>query len=217
METGIAVPGVDALKTAVPDVVSTAQTLEVKDDASNQKAADFCNTIRVMRKLVKDTFQAAYDSTKKAHEDVKTLRNSFDNPLAIAEEGLRGRIGIYTKQENERRAKEAEAIRVAQEKELKKLEKKAEKTGVPFVPPMPAPVLPQKVQVSGMTTRTNYKAKVTDFMALVKAVAAGKVQPEALQANDSALDKLAKIQGKEGPMFPGVAVYGEIVTIGRRL
>lgn len=217
METAIVVPGVDALKTQVPDIVSTARALEVRDDRTNQQAADFINTIRAMRKQVKETFSASVDDAKKAYDSIRALRDSFDTPLAEAETYLRGNMGTYIAQENAKRAKEEAELRAAQEKELKKMEKKAEKTGTPFVPPPPAPVLPQKVQATGMSYRTNYKARVTDFMALVKAVAAGKVQPEVLKVNESTLDKLAKIQGKAGPMMPGVEAYGETVTIGRRL
>lgn len=216
-ETGIAVPGVEELKANVPSLVETARALIVKDDKTNQQAADFINTIRAARKQVKDTFAASVEQAKVAYDTIRKLRDSFDTPLGEVEQALRGRMGAYIAAENTRRAAEAEAIRKAQEKELKRLEKKAEKTGTPFVPPPPAPVMPAKVQVSGMSSRTNYKARVTDFMALVKAVAAGKVQMEVLQANESALNALAKIQAKTGPLLPGVEAYGETVTIGRRL
>lgn len=216
-ETGIAVPGVDELKANVPSLVETARALVVKDDKTNQQAADYINTIRTMRKQVKETFAASVEQAKVAYDTIRKLRDSFDTPLGETELALRNRMSSYISAENARREAEAEAIRKAQEKEIKKLEKKAEKTGTAFVPPPPAPVMPAKVQVAGMGSRTNYKARVVDMMALVKAVAAGKEKLELLLPNESALNALAKIQAKTGPLMAGVEVYGETVTIGRRL
>lgn len=65
-------------------------------------------------------------------------------------------------------------------------------------------------KVTGLTSRKNYKAKVTDLMVLVKAVAEGKAPLAYVLANDSVLDKMAKAL-KQQMNIPGVELVEESI------
>ncbi len=74
-----------------------------------------------------------------------------------------------------------------------------------------APVVQVDVpKVAGLTSRKNYKAKVTDLMALVKAVAEGKAPLAYVLPNESVLDKMAKAL-KQQMSIPGVELIEESI------
>lgn len=62
--------------------------------------------------------------------------------------------------------------------------------------------------------REDVKAKVTDIIALAKAVIAGDVPPEALLANEKFIGEKAKALG-ENLGYPGVDVYRDKVIINK--
>ena len=121
---------------------------------------------------------------------------------------------VKQRQEREaaERAAREEAERVAREEQLARaieLEASGEleqATAVLEEPLAPMPVVVQAaapVHVAGKVSKTVYGAKVTDLMALVKAVAEGKAPIQALLADQSFLNKQATAF-KEGFSYPGV-------------
>lgn len=83
-----------------------------------------------------------------------------------------------------------------------------------------APVLPLSSpieHVKGPSVRANWTFRVTDKMALIKAVAAGQVSPEALETNDTYLRARAKAD-KDTVRIPGVQFFdaGSVVASRRR-
>jgi hypothetical protein len=110
------------------------------------------------------------------------------------------------REEDERRLDaEQEAARMRQEAD--DLQREAEDVVAEAVE-APKPV--------GFSSRKAWKAEVTDFMKLVKAVAEGKAPLNTLVANDSGLNKLAEAWGGQNPP-PGVRfVSREISTTRQR-
>ena len=59
-------------------------------------------------------------------------------------------------------------------------------------------------RIDGLAGRTTYTAEVTDFMVLVRAVAAGQAPTECLRADDKFLAAQARAFRKTGVLYPGV-------------
>lgn len=126
----------------------------------------------------------------------------------------------------EARRLEEEALRAASRDEAQELAAQAEETKAAAeqlnleaatvqapVIPITSPVLATPTKNS---TRENWTCEVTDKMALIKAVAAGKVSHEALEPNMVYLRARAKAD-KQTLMVPGVRVYDAgSVAAGRR-
>ena len=80
---------------------------------------------------------------------------------------------------------------------------------------MPMPVVPMAPRAAGVSTRTVWKAKVTDKSAFIRA-AAGRPEIEALlSVNESALGQFAKATAGKAPLA-GVTFYEEPVVAVRR-
>ena len=69
-------------------------------------------------------------------------------------------------------------------------------------------------KVSGISTSTNWKAEVTDMLALVKFVAANPHMIDLLQVNTTTLNQHAKAT-KDNTKIDGVRVYSEQVLASR--
>ena len=83
------------------------------------------------------------------------------------------------------------------------------------VVPMSMPVVPMAPRAAGVSTRTVWKAKVTDKSAFIRA-AAGRPEIEALlSVNESALGKFAQATAGKAPLA-GVTFYEEPVVAVRR-
>jgi hypothetical protein len=75
-----------------------------------------------------------------------------------------------------------------------------------------ASAVPEKL--AGISTSTNFKAEVTDLMALVKAVAEGKASIELLEPNTKVINQRAKALKLEF-VVPGIRVYADQVISAR--
>jgi hypothetical protein len=67
----------------------------------------------------------------------------------------------------------------------------------------------------GISNRVTYRAEVTDIRMLCRAVADGKVSPLLVEANQSALNKLASAE-RETLNIPGVRVIRDTGITTRR-
>jgi len=90
----------------------------------------------------------------------------------------------------------------------------------PSPSPAPAPVPagpppPATPTSSAISTRANWKARVTDLGALVAAVAEERVHLNAVEANETFLNFKARECRKEGEMYPGVDCYNDEVNARR--
>jgi len=101
-------------------------------------------------------------------------------------------------EEEERRRLEA-----AQEAEAARLrEAEAKRLAAATMPSAPV-VHVDRPKVTGLSSRENWSAEVTDKMALVKAIAAGEAPLDLVQINTSVLNRLAKAL-KSALNYPGV-------------
>lgn len=74
---------------------------------------------------------------------------------------------------------------------------------------VPTPVIASSTPVvAGISTRKTYSAKVTDKMAMIKAIAAGQAPDNIVEANMTVLNALARSM-KEGFSYPGVELVSE--------
>ena len=73
---------------------------------------------------------------------------------------------------------------------------------------------PAAPKVSGLSFRETYKAEVTDMRALVQAVASGAQPITLLQANQTALDGMARAL-KEALAIPGVRLVKDRIAASR--
>lgn len=161
-----------------------ADSIAVNSEESLGFAGDFLRTIKALHKKIKKVFDPSRKSTYAAYKDVLKLEKSQLQPLEQAEKVIKDKMGTYQDESEARRLK-LEA----------KNQKKAEKTGLPYVPP-PAPA-----KLEGIQTRLIWKYELVDI---------SKVPREYLMLNQ------IKVQGaitsmKGATNIPGVRVYEEKV------
>jgi hypothetical protein len=79
---------------------------------------------------------------------------------------------------------------------------------------VPPPVQPTYQKASGVSTRENWKAKVTDIKKLCGAIAKGTVPITYVLPNESVLNARAKAD-RQTLNIPGVQAYNEPIISGR--
>lgn len=173
--------------------------------------------------------QTAVKETETFFKGVKSQIDDIKKPVLQAEKDDIGPYntekarlgGLLTTYQAEERRKREEAERVAREAAQKAAEEEAIQRALDLAaagegeaanaaleePVVAAPVvIPVSApKPTGSVARKNYKAEVTDFKALVKAVAEGKVPILALQPNEVFIGQQARSMGEafEG-FYPGV-------------
>lgn len=184
-------------------VLKVAERMEIASPADYRWAAD---ELRQVKTKMKELDSDRRKITSKLDAAKKSIMDLFREPLqflADAETVIKRKM-LAWQQEEERKRREAEALaRENQRKEQERLQaqaKKAEQRGKveqaealrqqADATPAIAPPAPQKV--AGLSAREDWEAEVVDKMALVKAVAAGKVPIEALDVNMPLLNKMAR-------------------------
>ena len=173
----------------------------------------------------------AADDQRRAEEEQRRKAQEAENARLRAERDAaeaKARGDREAREKAEKAAKEAQAQAAAAEKAARDAASKAttletraattEQRGAEradMLNQQAASVVAPVVQVNvptvkGLSSRKNYKAKVTDLMTLVKAVAEGKAPLAYLLANESVLDKMAKAL-KEQMNIPGVELVEESI------
>jgi hypothetical protein len=176
------------LETRNTSLTERVLSLVVSDDKINNEATTLLKSVKEMRTRIEDTFRPAVSDAKKAYDSARGLRDTFLKPVESAEAALRGKISAYVQAENARLEAIAAAEAKKRESEIRKAERKAEKTGQPIVlPTAPAAVA---VKVAG-TYMERWTAQVVDLKALCKAVANGTAPTEAIMPNMTFLNRQA--------------------------
>lgn len=173
-----------------------------------KRIADLERKVEAERKKMKEPVLAAG----------KAIDAFFSKPLeALADAKSMHKRAILTYQTEQERIRREEEARVqkAQREEQERLAREAEeaeKAGdqvtanaiIEQAAAMPAAIVPATVlpSVRGVTTRTTWTAELVDKMALIKAVADGKVPPVALEVNMTFLRQQA-VSLKEAFSIPG--------------
>ncbi len=218
---------VTTLALSVPDQAKAIAVIKTPGDYI--KAGEILITIKEIRKKIEATFKPIKQKMDAAKKEVLDQEKTADAPLKEAEDYIKPLIRAYDdeqeriRREEERRLQEEARKREEEERLAAALaaEEEGDKEAAQaiieeevYVPPV---VIPKATpQVQGVSFRENWKHQVIDLMALVKAVAAGQVPINALNANDVFLGQQAR--SLKGAMkYPGVKVYSEkVVAAGRR-
>lgn len=203
-------------------VALAAKVLVITDAESKETAVGYGRLLQASEKELATLFTTT-----------KQLIDQIKKPVLEAEKADLGQIkaakdalgAIVQKYNVEQERLHREAVRKAQEEARKAAEEQrlaeaihaeaiGEKDEAEAIlnekPMMAAPVIVQKsnVKVAGEVAKQTYSAQVTDFAALVRAVAAGVVPIQALKADEPWLNSQARAF-KDGLAYPGVKVIAK--------
>lgn len=200
--------------------LTVAKGFKITSTEGYLKSAEMLKGIKALMKKLDDVFDPHIKRAFEAHRALVGEKKVHQTPLVEAE-GIVKRAVLSYQLEEERKRREIEAR--AQEEARKQQERleeraaKAEASGkvekaaalqqaaASIVAPIIAPSMPK---VAGLSTRVTYKAVVVDKLELVKAVAAGTVPLNALDANMPFLNNQARVM-KDTLAYPGVKVEQE--------
>ena len=204
---------------AVPD---QAQALTVTDAVSYTAATDLLLSVKALLKEVDETFNPIINKAYQTHREALAQQKRHKDPLLKAEAILKPRIAQYLyEQEQARLALERKAKDDAQLQEAVDAESRGDQAGAEAAMNGQGIVnvsVPSSVpKTAGISTRELWSAEVTDFLALVNAVAAGQVPLACLLPNQAALNQQARAL-KQSMTYPGVkAIRTTTVAAGSRL
>lgn len=199
----------------IPEL-AIAGEIVVKDAATYQMAGETWKSLTALEKKIKAYWEEDVSSALKLHRSLVAKRDAMLVPVGERKNALRLDMKTFEdEQERIRRAAQAkaeeEARKAAEEAALAQavsLESNGHKAAAEAL--MAAPVVAPAVFVPkttptgfGNATRRTWGAEVTDLMALVKAVAAGTVPIQALEANTVFLNGQARML-KAALSYPGV-------------
>jgi colicin import membrane protein len=193
-----------------------AGALAVTDAATFETAGGLLRDIKTLRKEIAESCDPVVKAAHEAHKKAVKQKKDLEAPLLKAEKIIKDRMGEYAEAEERRRREEearlaAEARAQEEEarlREAEQLEKAGEHEAAEEVISAPSvappPVVPRAVpKTAGVSTRENWSAQVTSLEALVKAVAEGKASIGLVQANETALNGMARSL-KGSMQVPGV-------------
>jgi colicin import membrane protein len=195
-----------------------ARALKVESDEDFHEAGNLLVGIKGLRKEIEDHHRPVIAAAFAAHKAATAAKKKLDDPLDEAERTIKRSMSAYHDAQERRRREEqarleAEARRQEEERRLAEAQaleaegRHGEAKAVieePIIAPV-APAPPPVPKVAGVSMRETWSAEVTDLAALVRAVADGKAPAGLVQANQSALDQLARAL-KATMAVPGVTV-----------
>lgn len=208
-----------ALRKEHGQVLQNAKKLE---GIKSAEQADEVTSFGRLLQAAKSESEAFYKPFKKQVDDIKApiLADEHQDVDAYVSEGKRlgSLMTVWTKhcieqqaiadrlarEEAERKAQEEQLLRAIEVESIEGIEAAEEVLAAPL---QVASVVTQSMMGTkprGSVFKTTYKATLTNKMDLIKAVAEGKVSLEALDVNQSFLNKQATGY-KEGMSIPGVA------------
>lgn len=191
-------------RTAMSLIEKAKEVANIKTVADYEFALDYMEDIKRQVRAWEELVEPNRAAAQKAHDEAMALINIVKRP---GQQAVRDIIAPACNAwermvESKRAADEAKLAKVATENKID------------FTPSLPTPI-PRKVE--GVRRSETYEATVTDFPALVKAVAEGKASIDLLEPNLSEIRRRAKALGKEF-VAPGICVECKTVyaTAGRR-
>lgn len=208
------------IRQASSTTLTEAKAFKIATAQQFTDAGEKLKGIMALKKRISDVFDPHIKRAHDAHKSLVAEKKEHETQLIEAEGHIkRAMIGFQQEQERIRLEAEARAQEAAR-KEREKMEAQAAKAAekgkveraealqqqaAAIVTPILAPTTPK---VSGISTRTTYKATVVDKLALIVAVAEGKVPLNALDVNMPFLNNQARAM-KETLAYPGVKVEQE--------
>lgn len=199
----------------VTSIAEAARAVVVKTSSDYEAAGGRLQLIKGLMAKIASTFDPHIKRAHEAHKALLREKADAEAPLAAAERVYKGAMLTFQQdQEAERRRLEAiaqEAARKERER-LETLAAKADDKGKTEradalrnqAAAVPTPVVRVETpKVSGISTRTVWRAEVTDKRKLIAAVAAGTVPQSALDVNMAFLNQQARSLKSEFA-YPGV-------------
>jgi hypothetical protein len=219
----------EQLKSEALTVVEQAVAVRIFDQPTYEAACSLLlDQIKPFRKRWADYWEAPKTAAYQAYKVILAKFQQGDAPLALAEAQVKAAIAIWDieqerkRQELQREAERAE--RKAEEEARQNAAAVAEDSGaseeeVAAIVEAPIlavaqPVAPTYQRASGISRRSNWKAKVTDLHSLVKAAAKDKSLLAYLEPNETALNNRAKAD-RQTLNIPGVVAYDDAIVSGR--
>lgn len=140
----------------------------------------------------------ARETARKAKEEADRIAQEAAAAAAAGDQVKADELAIQAENTATAGAAEAEAIAVAAE----------------LVVAAPVPIATAAPKIAGLSTRQNWKARLTDKMALIRFIAEHPEHQHLLDVNQSSINQLAKAQ-KEAMNLPGVEAYPDAVMSAR--
>lgn len=211
---------------SLAELAQQSAELTIASQPEYQQAADLLTEIKKRGKALEEKRKAItspLDAAKKATMDM--FRPAVD-AINEFEKAVKLKMGGFVREQDRLRqvaaAQAAEKARAEQEKLMSQADKLREKgkedlaaakeqqaaTTVAVAPLIEAPA------ATGAHARRIWKARLTDKMALIQAVADGRASPELLDYNESVGNGLAKAL-KSGLNVPGLDAYEDISIAAR--
>jgi hypothetical protein len=217
------------LKQEALTIVQRATLVKISDQQSYNAACDLLQKeIVPFRKKWADYWKPLTGAAWTAYKKIQDKFKEMDEPAEQAERVVKAEIRrwddeqIRIEQEKQRKAQE-EAEKAATEERLRAAivaeEAGASETEVAAIVDTPLavvadPVAPTYQRTSGISRRENWKCKIVDLHALVKAAAKDKNLLCYLEANQSALNARAKAD-RQTLNIPGVVPYNDAIVSAR--
>lgn len=220
-------------------VVETAENQSIKDldavkkfvgkitsDDDFHRMADLLVAIKNGRKGWRELMEPIRDTQFRAYKTTLATIKKVDDPWAQAEEIAIDEMGKWDQLRQARHRAEQEALNAQVKKEAEDhvisqavslVEQDQTETAEALLAQAPtvAPVyIPAPQKAVGLTQTKSWEAEVTDLLALVKEVAAGRQPIIYVLANQTALNLLAKSQ-KSHMQIPGVKA-NEVINYARK-
>lgn len=211
-------------------------TIAIVDRVSYVNAAVLVQNIKELRDKIAETFDPHIARAFQAHRALVKEKRDAEAPLVEAEAIIKTALAVFDaqqetiRQEQERKLREA-ARKDAEARQLAEaaaLEAEGRATGDPALlaeaerlisEPVSTPavfVQPTVPKVAGVSHRTTWTARVTNFGALVAWVAKNPDHLHVLEPNPSALNALARAMQSRLRIDGVVAESTNSVAVGRR-
>ncbi len=197
--------------------VQESQSLVITNDVQLEGAGSFLRGIKTILKRIDDTFNEPIQAAHAAHKTMLAAKKKHADPLLQAERAVKGGIGKYQAEQRKLREDEERRLRekAQQEEEERRLAEaeELEKQGEPeaaeelISQPVVAPpvVLPGPPKVAGVSTRTAWKWRMTDFRLVLR---------EFLMVDEKKVNGVVRSMGMQ-TSIPGIEVYPEEVVSAR--
>lgn len=219
----------ETIKQEALTIVKQATLVKITDQPSYDFAcALLTEQIKPFRKRWQDYWEDVKKPAYAAYKAIQAKFNEGDEPLAKAERQVKAEIIVWEAEQDrirmELQRKAEEDARKAEEEERSRLAALAEIEGAseeevesitaaPMVVVAP-PVAPTYQRAAGVSTRENWKCRVTDMKKLCAAIGKGQVPVNYVLPNEPALNARAKAD-KATLNIPGVVSYNDPVISGR--
>jgi hypothetical protein len=210
-------------------IVDQAKVVKITDQATYDVACKLLlEQIKPFRKKWRDYWNEVREPAYQAYQAILNKFNDGDKPLEAAEKQVKTEIARFDaeqeriRQELQREAEEK--ARQEEEEERLRLATMAEESGateeeVTAIVDSPVTAVAPPVErtyqkASGIGSRENWKARVTDLKKLCQAIGKGIVPTSYVTPNESALNARARAD-KSTMNLPGVLPYNDPIISGR--